>query len=158
MRIIGIDPGIEKTGFAVLETKRGARPALLDCGCIRTSKSDSLSARLVQLKNDLTEILLEWKPSAGSVELIFFSKNVKTAITVAHARGVILEVLAEHGVALTEFTPNQIKASVTGDATADKKQVQKMVHYELGIVLKNDDTIDAIAGGLCLIAHKKYLS
>lgn len=154
MRIIGIDPGIEKTGFAILESNKNRR-TLLDCGCIRTSKKESLSSRLVQLKKDLHEVLAQWKPTHGSVEMIFFSKNVKTAITVAHARGVILEVLAEYGVELTEFAPNQIKAAITGDATADKKQVQKMVHYELGITLRNDDTVDAIAGGLCLLAHMR---
>ena len=81
-----------------------------------------------------------------------FSKNVKTAIKVSHARGVILETLEEHGIAIYEFNPAHVKMTVTGDGRADKFQVKKMVKCLLGIDLKRDDTADAIACGLATIA------
>lgn len=153
MRVIGIDPGIEKTGFAVFENMDGS-PQLLDCGCIFTDKKQTFSNRLNTLANDLKKILKKWRPNAAGIEEIFFSKNVKTAIKVAHSRGVILKTLEEHGVEIMEFNPAHVKMSVTGDGRADKLQVKKMVKYLLGLDLKNDDTADAIACGLCLLTTK----
>jgi len=151
MRIIGIDPGIEKMGFAILEKQKNII-RLLDCGCIYTPSSEHLSRRLNMLSQDLKSILKEWRPSVAGVEQLFFSKNVKTALTVCHARGVILEALEDHGVEMMEFNPGTIKQAVTGDMRADKKQMQKMVDYHLGVNLKNDDTVDAIACGICLLS------
>lgn len=150
MRVIGIDPGIERTGFAILEM-HGAKVHLLDFGRIFTEKRHPFSHRLNLLATDLKSLLKKWKPTAAGVEQLFFSRNVKTAMKVSHARGVILEVLEEHGIPMEEFNPAHIKLSVTGDAKADKKQVRKMIQYLLGISIKSDDTADAIACGLCLL-------
>ncbi len=150
MRVIGIDPGIERTGFAILEM-HGTKVHLLDSGRIFTEKRHPFSHRLNLLATDLKSLLQEWKPTAAAVEQLFFSKNVKTAMVVSHARGVILEVLEAHGVPMEEFNPAHIKLSVTGDAKADKKQVRKMIQYLLGISLKSDDTADAVAAGLCFL-------
>lgn len=150
MRVIGIDPGIERTGFAVLEMT-GGKTHLLDFGRIFTDKRDPFSHRLNTLACDLKKLLKKWKPAASGIEEVFFSKNVKTAIKVSHARGVILETLEEHGIAVYEFNPSHVKMAVTGDGRADKFQVKKMVKYLLGIDLKNDDTADAIACGLATI-------
>jgi len=149
MRVIGIDPGIERTGFAVLEMNRG-KATLLDVGCIKTDKKFSFPQRLTQLVADLKSILRQWNPVAASIEHIFFSKNVKTAIKVSHARGVILETLEDHGIAITELYPAQVKMAMTGDCRADKLQIKKMVQYTLGLKLKNDDAADAIACAMCL--------
>lgn len=154
MRIIGIDPGIEKTGFAVLEVV-GGKTCLKDFGRILTDKKDPFSYRLNTLACDLKKLLKKWKPSAAGLEEVFFSKNVKTAIKVSHARGVILETLEECGVAVYEFNPSHVKMAVTGDGRADKLQVKKMVKYLLGIDLKNDDTADAVACGLALLTQLK---
>ncbi|MEK7171325.1 MAG: crossover junction endodeoxyribonuclease RuvC [Patescibacteria group bacterium] len=151
MRVIGIDPGIERTGFAVLEMA-GGKTHLLDFGRIFTDKKDPFSHRLNTLSCDLKRLLKKWKPDAAGIEEVFFSKNVKTAIKVSHARGVILETLEEHGIAIYEFNPAHVKMTVTGDGRADKFQVKKMVKCLLGIDLKRDDTADAIACGLATIA------
>lgn len=153
MRVIGIDPGIERTGFAILEvSKKGTE--ILDCGRIRTDKKNPLSQRLQTLASDFRSILREWKPAAAAIEQIFFSKNVKTAMTVSHARGVILEILEEHGVPVQEFNPGQVKIAVTGDGRADKLQMRKMIGYLLKRDLKHDDTVDAIACGLCFSSQQ----
>lgn len=147
MRILGIDPGIERTGFAVLEGT-AQKFSLLDFGLIRTDKKFPLSTRLSQLAKDLKEILIQWKPDVAGIEEIFFSKNVKTAMTVSHARGVILETLEEHGVAIIPLNPSHVKLAVTGDSRADKWQIKKMVQYLAGVSLKSDDTADAIAAAI----------
>lgn len=149
MRVIGIDPGIEKTGFAVVDHK-GGKPIILDCGCIKTSKVNSTPQRLVQIAADLNEVLTQWKPQAAGIEQLYFSKNVKTALTVAHARGVILLTLSQHKLKIVELNPGTIKNAMTGDAKATKKQMQKMLQYTTGIQLTNDDTIDAVCIALCL--------
>lgn len=153
MRVLGLDPGIEKTGFAILEMNAG-KFDLLDFGCIKTDKKHPFANRLVTLAGDLKKIIRQWKPAAAGLERIFFSKNVKTAMKVSHARGVILETLEEHGVAVTEFNPAHIKLAVTGSGSADKLNIQKMLHYTLGITVKNDDTADAIACGICLLTTR----
>lgn len=155
MRILGIDPGIEKTGFAVLEME-AERPVLLDYGCIRTDKKNPFAHRLATLAGDLKQILRQWKPSAASLEQVFFSKNVKTALQVSHARGVILEVLEEHGLPVFELNPSHIKITMTGNGRADKFQMRKMLEYTLGIRIKNDDTADAIACGICFLTTHQF--
>lgn len=146
---MGIDPGIERTGFAILEVI-GGKTHLLDFGRILTDKKDPFSHRLNTLACDLKKLLKKWRPAAAGLEEVFFSKNVKTAIKVSHARGVILETLEEHGIAIYEFNPAHVKMAVTGDGRADKFQIKKMVKYLLGVDLKRDDTADAIACGLML--------
>ncbi len=156
MIILGIDPGIERCGFAVLGVEKG-KTKLLDCGCIRTPKELSLSERLGMLHTDLREVITKWKPNTAAVEELFFSKNTKTALTVAHARGVILLSLEESKIPARTFNPLTIKQAVCGVSSADKKQVQKMVQYELGLHIKSDDTVDAIAIALCMKAHLRGL-
>lgn len=156
MRVIGIDPGIERTGFAVLERENG-RVRLLDSGRIFTDKKHPFSHRLHSLATDMAALLKQWKPQAAAVEQLFFSKNVKTAMRVSHGRGVILETLEEHGVAIQEFNPSHIKIAVTGDARADKLQMKKMLQCLLGFSPDSDDAADAIACGLCLLHTKAPL-
>lgn len=151
MRIIGIDPGTAITGFSIIESIKG-EITLLDYGCIRTPAGLGDSARLQQIAEDMEELIKEWKPQHASVEKLFFNKNVKTAMTVSQARGVILQKLVENNIQETEFTPMQIKSAVCGNGRADKKMVQKMVQLILGLkeIPKPDDAADAIAAALCL--------
>lgn len=151
MRIIGIDPGTAITGFSIIERKKG-KIKLLDYGCIRTPAGMRPSNRLHQIAQDLETILKEWQPTHASVEKLFFNKNVKTAMSVSQARGVILQKLIENNVHDSEFTPMQIKSAVCGHGKADKKMVQKMVQVILGLskIPKPDDAADAIAAALCL--------
>lgn len=157
MRVIGIDPGIERTGFAILEM-RGGKPALLDCGLILTEKRHPFSHRLTLLADDLKKILRQWKPASAALEQVFFSKNVKTAMRVSHARGVILEILEEFGVPVKELNPSHVKMAVTGDGRADKLQMRKMMPHLLNIEIKSDDVVDAIACGIYRLSEMKQIT
>lgn len=151
MRIIGIDPGTATTGFSIIEnSKTGIK--LIDYGCIRTAAGLSDTTRLDQIAQDLAKLIKKWKPSRASVEKIFFKKNIKTAISVAQARGVILQKLTEGGVETNEYTPLEIKSSICGYGKADKKMIQQMVKMTLGLnkIPTPDDAADAIAAALCL--------
>ncbi|MEK7524013.1 MAG: crossover junction endodeoxyribonuclease RuvC [Patescibacteria group bacterium] len=154
MRVIGIDPGIERTGFAILEMQPQGKFKLLDFGRIFTDKKNPFPHRLRSIADDLKVILKQWKPDAAAIEEVFFSKNVRTAIKVSHARGVILEVLEECGVPTRELNPSHIKLSVAGDGRADKLQIRKMLQYLLAVDVKSDDTADAIACGICFLTTK----
>lgn len=156
MRALGIDPGIERTGFAVMEMQNG-KLRLLDCGRITTDKRHPFSHRLSLIARDLKQLLKQWKPDAAGIEQVFFSKNVKTAIKVAHSRGVILEILEERGVKIFEFNPSHVKLALTGDTKADKLQIQKMVQCLLGVKLKHDDAADAIACAVTLLTTNQFL-
>ena len=113
MRIIGIDPGTATTGFSIMEKDKG-EPKLLDYGCIRTKADLAPSTRLNQIAKDLRTLIKKWKPTHSSIEKIFFKKNKKTAISVAQARGVIIQTLAENKIKQREFTPQEVKSAVCG--------------------------------------------
>ena len=151
MKIIGIDPGTATTGFAILENENGDT-RLLDFGCIRTSKALNQQTRLTQISNDLQEIIDKWKPEKAAVEKLFFQKNIKTAISVAEARGVILQKLNEENIETSEYTPLEIKSSLCGYGKADKKMVQHMVKLVLNLTVipEPDDAADAMAAAICL--------
>jgi len=151
MKIIGIDPGTSIIGFSIIEaSKRSYR--LLDYGCIKTKPNMPLAEKLVEISCDLQKLVAKWKPKHASIEKVFFSKNIKTAIDVAHSRGVIIETLHKKGVNLYEFTPQQIKSSVCGYGNAGKENVQKMIQiiFRLNSAPEPDDVSDAIAASYCL--------
>lgn len=151
MRIIGIDPGTTTVGFSIIEvSKKNCR--LLDYGCITTKPKISLADKLTEISRDLKKIIKTWKPNHASIEKVFFAKNIKTAISVAHARGVILEMLNSKRIDSHEYTPQQIKLSVCGYGKAGKENVQKMIQIIFGLAgpPKPDDAADAIAAGYCL--------
>ena len=151
MRIIGLDPGTAITGYSILD-KENNKIRLLDYGCIRTHKDLADNERLNQIARDIEFLITKWKPEIASVEKIFFQKNIKTAISVAQARGVLIQKLTEKSVEITEFTPLEIKSAVCGYGKADKKMIQEMVKIILGLqqVPKPDDAADAIAAAICL--------
>lgn len=149
MRIIGIDPGTGILGFGVIDVE-GAKITMVDAGVITTPAHTPHDERLEDIYNSLTEIVEATKPDAYSVEKLFFTKNVTTAMTVAEARGVALLVARQHKIPIAEYTPPQIKQTISGYGNADKKQVQEMVRLQLGLkeVPKPDDCADALAAAI----------
>lgn len=149
MRIIGIDPGTGILGFGVVDTAHG-KSKLVTAGVITTPPHTPLDERLEEIFDGLTEIIAETKPDAMSVEKLFFAKNVTTAISVASARGVAILTGRKGGLPIAEYTPMQIKQSLTGYGKADKKQVQEMVRIQLGLkeIPKPDDAADALAAAI----------
>lgn len=149
MRIIGIDPGTGILGFGVIEM-RGTKALLVDAGVIRTPVKEDDAVRLETIYQELTDIIAATKPDVMSVEKLFFMRNVTTAMTVAQARGVVLLCAQLSSLPIFEYTPQQIKQSVSGYGKADKKQIQEMVRVLLGLkdVPKPDDCADALAAAL----------
>lgn len=151
MRVIGIDPGTALTGFGVLESGPGGKLTPLEYGVISTASDLTPSERLMTLYEQLNEIITLHRPTLGAVEKLFFQKNVKTAMSVGQARGVVLLCLQQSGIAPAEYTPNEIKLAVSGYGGAGKGQVQKMVQMLLGLkeIPKPDDAADALATAIC---------
>ncbi len=146
MRIIGIDPGTGILGFGVIDvSSKGTK--MVTAGVIRTPAHTPLDERLEEIFDGLTEIIAETKPDAMSIEKLFFARNVTTAMSVSHARGVAMLAGKKAKLVLAEYTPLQIKQTLTGYGKADKKQVQEMVRVHLGLseVPKPDDCADALA-------------
>lgn len=153
MIILGLDPGTATTGFGVIKCAETGNdhPELIDYGCIETPKNTPLSTRLAEITKDLEDIINHWKPDQVAIEELFFSKNVKTAMHVAHARGAMIQKLAEKGYDVHEYKPNKIKEAVSGYGRAEKKQIQKMVQLILNMeeIPRPDDAADALAVAIC---------
>ncbi len=149
MRIIGIDPGTGILGFGVIEIKNDD-VILLDAGVITTPAHTPLEDRLEEIHTSLTDIIAENEPHAMSIEKLFFNKNVTTAMSVSHARGVAMLAGKKAGLTIHEYTPLEIKMAITSYGKADKKQVQEMVKILLKLkrVPKPDDAADALAAAL----------
>ena len=147
MRILGIDPGLATTGWAVVDFDKDANPTHIDYGAIITPKGISVSQRLLEIYKDISELIEKFKPEYAGVETLIFCNNAKTAMAVGEARGVVLVVLESMNIPLKEFTPLQVKSAVTGYGKADKKQVQENVKRfcKLDSIPKPDDAADAIA-------------
>lgn len=146
MRILGIDPGLAIVGYGVIDSEKGVyRPVV--CGVINTPKELSLPERLELIYKGMGELIDTFKPDQVAIEELFFTKNITTGITVAEARGVILLACKQSGLPMFEYTPNQIKQSLTGYGKADKKQIQFMITRLLGLkaIPKPDDAADALA-------------
>ncbi len=149
MRIIGIDPGTGILGFGVVDFE-GGTAKMVDAGAIKTPAHTPLDERLEEIFDGLTDIIKDTKPSVMSIEKLFFARNVTTAMSVSHARGVAMLTGRKAKLEITEYTPMQIKQTLTGYGKADKKQVQEMVRMHLGLrdVPKPDDCADALAAAI----------
>lgn len=149
MRIIGIDPGTGILGFGVIDSNRG-KYVLVDAGVITTPAHTPLDVRLEDIYDNLTEIIQTTKPDVMSIEHLFFARNVTTAMSVSHARGVAMLAGRKARLPIAEYTPMQIKQTVTGYGKANKKQVQEMVRIQLGLaeVPKPDDCADALGAAI----------
>lgn len=146
MVILGIDPGYDRVGWAVLSQDKG-KESLLSCDCMFTSKEDSVAQRLQAIYEQLLAIIERYHPQKAVIEKLFFATNAKTVIPVAQARGVILLACQQHNIEIHEYTPLQIKSALTGNGHADKKSVEKMVRLIVKNLPENviDDAIDAVA-------------
>ena len=156
MRVLGIDPGYAIVGYGVIEM-RGNTLIPVTYGHISTTSKMTYHERLMVINKEILTILETWEPSALSIEKIFFSKNVKTAIDVAQVRGTLLLECLKKGMTVDEYTPNEVKLAVTGYGAADKSQVQKMIKSLLNLteVPKPDDTADALAIAICHVHSAK---
>lgn len=156
MRILGIDPGTGICGFGVIEVDESGKNMLrgkvkmIDNGVISTPPKTPLPERLEDIYDSMHEIIKLNQPDVVSIEKLFFTKNITTGISVAEARGVVILVCKQHKLPIFEYTPNEIKKTMTGYGSADKKQMQEMVklHLNLKDVPKPDDAADALAAAI----------
>jgi len=148
--VLGIDPGIAILGYGVIHSE-GNKLRLIQYGAVTTPPEWSMPERLKYIYDQVTNLIVEYKPDAIAVEELFFNKNVKTALTIGHARGVALVAAAKEGMDLYEYTPLQVKQAVVGYGRADKQQVQQMVKVLLNLreIPKPDDAADALAVAIC---------
>lgn len=146
MKILGIDPGMAIVGYSIVEFD-GKNLSLLNSGSIQTPKGERESERLLEIFNDMTSIVENYKPDVCAIEKLFFFRNQTTVMPVAHARGVILTVLEQHKIPIYEYTPMEVKQILTGYGRASKKEVEQMVKLSLESekLPKLDDTVDSIA-------------
>ncbi len=150
MKILGIDPGTAITGFGVI--KAGVKTEMIDAGVVRTPANQPLAERLQTIYKELTQLIGEYRPDQIAVEELYFAANVTTAISVSHARGVVMLCAAEAQVSnIGEYTPLQIKQALTGYGRAEKHQIQEMVRLVLNLNQppKPDDAADALAVAIC---------
>jgi len=148
MRVLGIDCGTERTGWGVVDSD-GRKHAVVAHGVISLSSRDPFQERLAAVASAMRSLLVLHAPDAAAVEEVFYSQNVKTALKLAHVRGVVLAAIAEAGVALGEYSPLSVKASVVGYGRAEKSQVQLMVRTLTGQTVESEDAADALAVAIC---------
>ena len=150
MRIFGIDPGSERTGYGCVETD-GRRHHLVTCGAITAAASDSFPQRLARIHRELAAQLAACRPDCVAVENLFHAVNVRSALKLGHARGVAMLAAVEAGCPVVEYTPAEIKRAVVGYGRAEKQQVQQMVKLLLGLAAAPSphDAADALAVAIC---------
>ena len=148
--VLGIDPGTAITGYGLVRENDDGL-ALLDCGAITTPAGQPLAIRLQAIYQGLAGLIHDYQPEEAAVEELFFSRNVRTALSVGHARGVVLLALADAGLPIYEYKPLEVKQAIAGYGGADKRQVQEMVRMFLGLdeVPQPDDAADAVAVAFC---------
>jgi len=159
LRILGVDPGSLNTGWGVV-TGNPASPVVVDCGLIRLQSFPSFPQRLARLQNELREVVERIEPTAAAVEAPFHGASARSALQLAHARGVILAVLGDAGLDVTEYAPAAIKKSVTGDGRAEKARISAMVVQLLGqqVASERHDVHDALAVALCHLSTAAFMN
>lgn len=157
MIILGLDPGLARTGYGLLNTEQPQ--IFVSCGCLTTKSIHSTADRLLQLGQDLSVLIKKYRPDVAVIEQIFFNTNTSTAMLTAQARGVFSYLLRLHHVPVYSLTPLQIKSQITGFGHADKKQVQQAIQTRLHLnnLPQPDDAADALAAALCLVDNKYQL-
>lgn len=151
-RYLGVDPGLNCTGYAILERTSGG-PLLREGGVVRSNKSETLAQRVMEIAHGIRELIEEFQPQLMAVEKVFSHvKNVQTALLMAHARGAILLVAAESQIPVIHYTPTHVKKLLTGSGRASKEQIQFAIRNELGLenIPEPNDVADASAVALCL--------
>ncbi len=154
--ILAIDPGYDRIGFAVLTGARSS-PKLITMGCLTTNRADTHNERLNDIAVGVKKLIATHHPTIAAVEQLFFSRNVKTALKVAEARGVIMNTLTNCKLPIQEFSPQAVKIAATGSGSADKKQVLKMIKliFKSNDISAQDDAADALSLALCVITQNK---
>lgn len=154
LRVLGIDPGLTRCGFAVVDGRGPGAATAVSLGVIRTPPTDELPYRLAALRTELVELLREFAPDVVAVERVFFQVNVRTAMSVGQASGLALCEAAAAGCEVVQYTPNEVKDAVAGYGAAGKEQVAKMVQVRLKLsqLPKPADAADAAALALCHLA------
>lgn len=146
MIILGIDPGTRFCGYGIINTNNRI---ILEagCDCIKLNIKNKLSMRLAELYQQLTSVINEYKPDLIVVETVFYGKNIQSAITLSHARGVILLACASNNIPVFEYSPREIKKAITGNGNANKKQVRAMIQHVIGLksMIDSEDASDALA-------------
>ena len=157
IRILGIDPGYDRFGIAIIEKPARGKEVLLYSDCFQTSAKDTIYERFGQIGAEMNRVIIKFKPDALALETLFISKNQKTAMRVSEARGIIIYEAIRAEVPVFEYTPLQIKVAVTSDGKSDKERVIKMVQIlvEMPKKITRDDEYDAIAVALTHSAYRK---
>ncbi len=155
---LGLDPGTATTGYGLVRQRPDGSLEAVGFGVITTPKDLPAPERLDLLYQELTQLLETHRPQTAAVEKLFFQKNISTAITVGQARGVLLLALAQNGLDVAEYTPNEVKQAVAGYGSADKRQVQEMVRVLLALpeIPRPDDAADALAIAICHLNTNRY--
>ena len=155
MFVLGIDPGLTRTGYGVIEVVGGTERAVT-AGVIRTDPQGSVGARLVELRDDILGVLDDHPVDVAAIEQVFVNRNRNTAMAVARASGVVMEAIAARGIAVAEYTPSQMKMAITGSGSADKEQISAVVAMRLGVggVSGPADVADALGIALCHGQHQ----
>ena len=150
MRIVGIDPGSERTGYGCVETD-GRRHRLVTCGAITAAAGDSFPTRLARIHRELANLFAKTRPDCVAVESVFHAVNARSALKLGHARGVALLAAVEAGCTIVEYTPAEVKRAVVGYGRAEKRQVQQMIKLLLGLAQPPTpyDASDALAVAIC---------
>jgi crossover junction endodeoxyribonuclease RuvC len=150
MKILGIDPGYDRLGIAVMEKPLRGKEILLYSSCLQTSPKNDIYTRFKKIGGKVKEVIEEFKPDALAIETLFITKNQKTAMRVSEARGIIIYEALNAGVPVFEYTPMQIKVAVTSDGNSDKERITKMIPLliEMPKKITKDDEYDAIAVAL----------
>lgn len=150
MMILGIDPGYDRLGIAVIEKSGGQKESLIYSDCFKTDSGDDIHDRLLSVGAEAARVMDEFSPDELAIEDLFITKNQKTGMRVAEARGIIIYEAKKRGISVSEYSPMQIKAAVTGDGTSDKLRMTKMVGLLIKMPEKKrlDDEFDAIAAAL----------
>ncbi len=153
--MLGVDCGSVRTGYGVIESD-GTGHCMVAAGVICTSPKQPFEKRLLEIAEGLRRLIREYAPESAAVEEVFYSANVKTALKLAHVRGVVLLSVAEAGIGVAEYSPLEIKTSVVGYGRAEKGQVQMMVRSLLRLpdILESEDASDALAVAICHATHE----
>lgn len=154
MRILGIDCGSRATGYGIVDTD-GGRHTLVACGTIRTTDAERFEAKLLMIARRLRELICEHSPECAAVEAVFSHINPRSALKLAHVRGIALLIAAEAGLSVCEYSPLEVKSSVVGHGRAEKHQVSLMIQSLLGTVvpISSHDASDALAVAICHGVH-----
>lgn len=156
MITLGIDPGFARCGYAFIESKNSVYK-IVDCGLIETFQSMEYNQRLKKIYKELNNLIVKYKPENAAIEELFFSKNSKTALKVAEARGIIILALTINNIDFKEYKPKEVKSQITGNGNANKDAVIKMINLFTGSKIIQDDTADAVAIALAHASRNRIL-